>query len=222
MKVTAIAAPVVCLGLLAGMSIEYASYPDAEDVAPYHDMVKKTIEQMPYEVGDWVAEDVPLPPSALALLKPNAICSRRYINRAQRLSVDLLLVHCQDARDLAGHYPPICYPANGWRTTDAEPTERQVDGWLVPATDYYFTRESGGRALGMHIANFMILPDGTIVRDMTAVRKQAADYRSHFYGAAQVQLVFSDSIGEGQRQRITQQFLRLIRPVAEAIATGVE
>jgi hypothetical protein len=92
----------------------------------------------------------------------------------------------------------------------------------VPATDYYFTRKSGGRALGMHVANFMILPDGTIVRDMTAVRKQAADYRSHFYGAAQVQLVFSDSIGEGQRQRITQQFLRLIRPVAEAIATGVE
>mgnify|MGYP007071125856 CR=1 FL=1 len=28
--------------------------------------------------------------------------------------VNVAVVQCRDARDMGGHYPPICYPGQGW------------------------------------------------------------------------------------------------------------
>ena len=57
-----------------------------------------------------------VPPEAQELLRPNAIFSRRF-QRPGEIGVHVLVVHCSDARDMIGHYPPICYPSSGWVST---------------------------------------------------------------------------------------------------------
>jgi hypothetical protein len=72
--------------------------------------IRQTMERLPFFVGDrWVGEDLLalLAPEAQELLRPNAIFNRRYEQGRQRW-VHVLIVHCSDARDMIGHYPPVC------------------------------------------------------------------------------------------------------------------
>ena len=84
--------------------------------------------------------------------------------------VELLVVHCSDARDMHGHYPPICYPAHGWSSADrGEPSECTV---RVGHRDlrmriYNFRRSSEvGSTQRLRILNVFQLPDGTTSADL--------------------------------------------------------
>ena len=221
MRVVAIGAPVVCVGLLSAMTVQRSMYASAEDVAPYHAHIREVVEQVPAEFGDWKGTDEPVPPAAVALLKPNVILSRRYVNETAGRRVDLLIVHCRDARDIAGHYPPICYPSHGWQEVSREMGDWTIDDQHVGATVYRFGRDVAGQPVRVVVVNLIVLPDGTMARDMQAVRAQAADYRSHFYGAAQVQFVFPATVGNDDREQTVQELLELIRPVLAAVGQGV-
>ena len=76
--------------------------------------VLTAIDAAPYRIGQWIGEDVAVPPAALEILQTNAILSRRFRHLTSGINANLLVVHCSDARDMQGHYPPVCYPANGW------------------------------------------------------------------------------------------------------------
>src|SRR5579884_1718328 len=85
------------------------------DAGRYHQLVQDAGATVPREIGDWKADgDSPLPPAAIALLHPNLVISRHYENSKTGHSVEFLLIQCSDVRDLLGHYPPRCYPANGY------------------------------------------------------------------------------------------------------------
>ena len=90
------------------------------DLTAYHDSIRKVANNIPYVVGDYVGQDIPIPQGAIELLKPNVIISRRYSNLNNGATVDLLFVHCKDAQDMLGHHPPVCYPAHGWSTARGE------------------------------------------------------------------------------------------------------
>ena len=81
----------------------------------YHASVKAAVEAVPTVVGSWVGIDTPVPEAAVRMLHPNIILSRRYQNLSTNETLTVLLVHVRDARDVLGHYPPVCYPGQGWR-----------------------------------------------------------------------------------------------------------
>lgn len=212
--------PAVALALLCGVAIEAVSRPTPDDARPYHERVQRAVAAIPHKLGSWVGQDVPIPPSARAMLRPNALFSRRYENLDHGWQAALIIVQCETARDLRGHYPPICYPSHGLQMIDVKPMTWDMRGERVPGIEYHFNASTQDRAPHKVVANFMILPDGRIVRDMGAVESAAADYLRHFYGAAQVQIVMQSDLREDQRQRAVEQLISAIAPVIETIRMG--
>lgn len=212
--------PGLALLLLCGVAIEAASRPKPEDAEPYHAKVHRAVDAIPYRLGDWVGQDMAIPPAARALLRPNALFSRSYENLRTNRQVSLVIVQCKDARDLNGHFPPICYPSHGWKMVDTQPMKWQMRDVTVPGMEYHFTMSVDEQGPRKVVANFMILPDGSLVKDMKAVGAAAADYLRHLYGAAQVQVVMHSNIPADERIQIVEELIGAIAPVVDVIRSG--
>jgi len=210
--------------LLGGVTAESLHRPTRSDAAPYHALVRQRVLQIPQRIGDWIGEDIPVPQEAQTLLRPNAILHRQFHNIKTGQQVGLLLTQCERASDMVGHYPPVCYPNNGWELLSTEPVTIRAAQWVIPAKLYelampHFNNRSGRQL----IYNFMILPSGDLVADMDGVRRTAADYTQTIFGAGQIQIVFTDAtIDAQQREAICATFIEAIRPVIQAILRGID
>ncbi|HWP40988.1 MAG TPA: hypothetical protein VNL70_08680, partial [Tepidisphaeraceae bacterium] len=135
------------------------------DAAAYHARIRAAAQVLPVCVGPWLLTENPEPPGAATLLKPNVIISRqlRRISGGWDASgepdpprtFNLLLVHCRDVRDMLGHYPPICYPAQGWKQQSVQPLDRQVGELTIHASSYVFSSEQLGTPRRIVVENFM-------------------------------------------------------------------
>jgi len=194
------------------------------DANEYHGRIKKMVEAIPMKIDDWKGETVELPLSALALLKPNAICSRRYTHQKTGEIVDFLLVQCRTARDMLGHYPPVCYKSTGWQMQSSTEQLWQTAGLEVAAMEYEFRQAFGPTRVTRRvvIGNVLILPDGRYVRDMDLVKSMAGDHTKQAFGAAQVQVRIGSSMSPEHRMVIYTNFLDVIQETIREIAAGVQ
>lgn len=209
--------------LLAGMTVEHWVFrePPARADA-YHAAVGDAIDQLPYTFDQWVGQDSAVPEAAVRLLRANRVFSRRFVHLESGQAAQVLIVHCTDSRDLIGHYPPNCYPANGWRADGSRAIALDpdhLDGF--DATVYEFSRvdETGDQQITLF--NFMVLPDGQIARDMNAVSSASQDYRRKFFGAAQVQVLVPASLKPELQVALAERLIDFIHPVLRTIRSGV-
>lgn len=205
------------LALLAGMAAARMTRPAPEDAEPYHRQVRDAANALPFQIGNWFGTDQEVTPAAIQMLQPNVLVSRRYRNIHTGRVATVLLVHCRDARDLAGHYPPVCYPAHGWATDFTTPRRWDVAGLSIDGTEYGFSFRMPTETKRMVVASFMVLPGGPILPDMTGVRHAAADYTRHFYGAAQIQLILDAGIPTAERDAIFRELAGACRGVIDAL-----
>lgn len=197
----------VCLALLAAIAGLTATRPRAADAAPYHQAVADAAADTPMQIGDWLGHDEPVPASAQDLLQPNAIISRRFTNQATGETATFLLVHCKDTRDMAGHYPPNCYPGSGYEPETQRPYDLTIDSVRLNGRAYTFTYGPIGREKRIHVANVLLLPDGRTEPRMTQLRRAAADYRLRPFGAGQVQVVTDDTLTPQRRDEVVRQLI---------------
>ena len=122
---------------------------------------------------------------------------------------------------MAGHYPPVCYPANGWTPQTATKMKWTAAGKVLAGMEYEFAQVLPERSSTVTVDHLFVLPEGLAADDIKRVRKLASDYRRHFYGAGQIQVVFNDHIDATERQEITEVFLSASRTVIDAISSGV-
>ena len=222
MRFNAFLPAAVSVVLLGGLALQKSTYPKQGDADEYHKVVKSAVESIPYEFEGWVGTDDNVPRTAIALLRPNVILSRKYVNDRTHQHVSFLIVQCRDARDMIGHYPPVCYPANGWTERQKEHLELDLGDVRLDGMSYEFYKAFPTRSKTMYVANVIFLPDGNMPRDMDAVRSLAADYRKHFFGAAQVQMTFGGQMSSEQRYKILRTFLGENVEVFEKIRSGVQ
>lgn len=200
-----IAAPTLCLLLLAGIVWDNGRHARPADAEPFHRAAGAAVAGWPRAAGDWRnAKDDELPLAAVQLLKPNGHFYRVYAKpkatgTARRPGDDahrvgLLVIQCRDPEDMSGHYPPNCYPRNGSKMDRAEPRAWRVPGLAKPITGvaYRFRGGSPGEPETRVIYNFFILPGRGIVPEMDAVRRASGDYQRKHFGATQVQVIFND------------------------------
>lgn len=226
--------PVLAASLLAGIVAEQRTHIKPADVEPYHARARAAVEAVPYVIGYWTGNDDDIPPAAQKLLRPNAILSRTYRDtqpsaRGPRVA-SLLIVQCRDSRDMVGHYPPICYRAQG-RQPEGFPgcmdspetgVERnwRVGDQVIPGKEYRFTHRRDGQFWRTTVYNFFIVPQKGILRDMQGVADAAEDYQQRYYGAAQFQVVFtslvSDDLSQAEHDQI---FATLMAPNLTLIKT---
>ena len=215
LNLSILVSPLLCLGLLGGIVAEDAGHLKPKDVEPYHARAKAVIESWPKTIADgsWTTSiDEKLPPSAEKLLHPNVVIARRYTSGTLQMngfpvSASLLIVQCKDSRDMAGHYPPICYPAAGQRLMNGsgDPIDIPVAGTTVHAMEYHFLAHQGLSPYRSCVYDFFIVPGKGFVRgenNMSDVRRAAADYQRRFYGAAQFQVLMDADYPRELREKI--------------------
>src|SRR5262245_21230560 len=117
------AAPLLSLLLLGGIVADRWLFAvPSGDPRAYHESVRVVAARIPLRVGEWVGREIEPPEAAVSLLRPNAIRGVRFEHEATKEEVSLTLVQCRDARDMGGHWPPVCYPAHGWTLRGTQKT----------------------------------------------------------------------------------------------------
>ena len=205
----------MCLGLLGGIVAEDRTHLKPEDVEPYHAKARSVIEAWPKTIaeGDWstTTEDR-LPESAEQLLHPNCVISRGYVSGVLHpnglpAQASLLIVQCKDSRDMAGHYPPICYPAAGLpQIGDGQLFKMQLGGMAVSGKEYVFLKNTLPVARQC-VYDFFIVPGSGCQSDMDGVRRTAGDYQKRYYGAAQFQVVMDADYPQDDRMTIFREII---------------
>ncbi len=191
------------LAVLLGLNQTHLS---PEDAADYHERVSDAAARIPYQVGPWKGKDQEVPPAAIELLRPNVMISRTYVHEVTGQSVSVLVIQCKDARDLLGHYPPVCYPAQGWRIYEtiqgvglngekaSAPTGS--DHWALYRMEHGKSERFAG---GRDVYQKMLLPTGVQTLSMQEVQDFAGNYQLRHYGAGQVQVVMNSAGSESTR-----------------------
>lgn len=219
-----LAAPALCLGVLAGMVAQQQRRLTAEDFEPFHAEMRQLIESLPSAVENWMGTKAEVPAAAQTLLRPNALRAIRFMDMQPRYvlgnprGVLLVIVQCKAAADMVGHYPPNCYRGQGFELVERSSRDWTVDGVGIPGTEYVFSRTIDRQPTRTIVYNFMIVPRKGIQRDIAGVRAAAEDYQQRYYGAAQVQLVFSGPMADLNVAERDEIFATLIRPALTVIA----
>ena len=211
----------VALLIMISMGFSRIEPQDKAVVIEYHEHVAELINSIPIDFDGWIGRQVPLPQSAVKLLNPNATVARHYVNREKGVDATLMFVHCKDARDMAGHYPPVCYPASGWLTQEDIPAvDYSFDQQQVPV--YGFARTDREVESKIAIYSLFALPTGELTTSMRDVRKLSADYQYRQFGAAQLQVVINGDVSVEDHQWIVSDLFRIARPAIEAVLDAVQ
>lgn len=221
-----VASPWLTVGLLAALSIALPNRsgfnPDAEQRKA---VVGAAMKAAPFFIGRWVGEDSThlVPREAQTLLHPNALMSRSYRTPAGP-TVHVLVVHCGDARDMIGHYPPICYPSAGWQP--AAPPEPQdivlaIGPRRLPVRQYVFQCvNAAGRVDSIRIFNAFVLPDGRAALDIDDINRQSERLALAVQGVAQLQLITSGTAPLPEAVQAANEILGGMSELFDALQLG--
>jgi hypothetical protein len=209
--------------VLAGIAAHrYAAVRTPADVGEYHRRVREAGGAVPAHIGGWVGSDTAVPAQAVRLLDPNLLVSRHYVNVEDGRSAGFLLVHCADAHDMAGHFPPRCYPAAGWTLRARRPREWTVGGLRVAGFEYDFSKDSLEEHRGITVASTLLRPGGQVFPDMAAMTRSILGAGGQSSGAGQLQVYFDDDrLSQDQRDAAVVALLGGYRPVIDAILGDV-
>ncbi len=214
------AAAVVALGGLLMFGTQRTR--DEAQYEEYFERVSSAISLIPYRIGAWVGADAEAQAPAIRMLRPNKLLQRRYVSQDGSPNFSLLFVHCSDARDMQGHYPPVCYPAHGWNILRSEQTDFVLGQSRVPCKVYQLDALRQGRTLEMTILNFFAVPSQgeALAADMSAVNRASLASSQSWLGAAQVQLIVHGTVTPEEMTRLMQEVSPAIEPAIREVIHG--
>ncbi len=215
-------APLITFILLAGVAVDQADRQKApEGVEAYQAQIREGVRSIPYIIGDWVGTDTEIRQDALRILDANCTLSRVYRNLRTGHTATLLLVQCADARSLVGHYPPVCYPSQGWNQRSAVPKSIAADGRTFESTEYVFGYDLLQQSNPLAVLHFTVLPDGRIAPDMQMLGVSARDRRQKFFGGASVQLIVDADLSDEERNGTYKLLIEAATPWVERVQSGI-
>ena len=204
------------LSVLGAASVHRWQQDAAPDAAPFHQRIAKAYAALPLQIGKWVGREEEVPTPAVNLLRPTIILSRRYDSIDHR-SCHVLIVHCRDARDLVGHFPPVCYPASGWRSLNQQNDKIETAGVTLNGIWYEFAAGRPDQSSGVSVYSVMLIPDAPTGPDMRSVEAAVGDGNRRHYGAAQLQVVVDGMTPQAERDRIVTEMVQIHRPLLDSI-----
>jgi len=217
-------APVLSLVLVVGLSFALPTFaaPDGS-VEARRAEIAVALEETPWLIGPWVGEIAQVPREAQKLLRSNSILSRVY-SRRHGPQVHVLLVHCDDARDMLGHYPPVCYPSSGYVAIEGETAsdlELEVSGRSLPVQTYAFERmRDRTETERIRVFNAFILPDGRVSREIDDINQQSERAPIARLGVAQLQLITPASVPLDEAVASANEILGGMTDLFEALRVG--
>jgi hypothetical protein len=218
--------PALALLSLGALQAWELTLPSMKIGAVHRQRVEATIEALRRQttVGPWNATDTELPWRALPLLRPMAYVSRRYAHAETNDVVGFVLIQVEDARDVAGHYPPYCYPGNGWELVNTVAASNRMDQapeWVagdlrIRGMEYEFVMQREGEQRRW-VRDFFILPNGAFYPDKESFDRAEWGLDIRPYGATQVQVIFDGEDSASARDRGLEEMIREHRELIEAV-----
>lgn len=214
--------PIITCGLLLGIAADQAS----REVAPpgveaYHARVREAVSLIPFNIGDWIGTDTEIRQEALKILDANCTVSRVYRNLKTQHTATLLLVQCADARSLLGHYPPVCYPSQGWSELSSKLEPVPPSYGAFGATSYTFGYDLMQQSTSLRVLHFTVLPDGRIAPNMSLLETAARDRRYTFCGGASVQMIVDSGLTESEQKEALDMLFQAASPWIEVVRAGL-
>ena len=127
-------------------------------VGPIQEALSAIPSRLIAEEGTWVRQrEVAVPSRQAEIFGLSASMSAEYLRLRSRpqLRAVVFVAYCSDARTMAGHHPPRCYPASGWLMSDQKAED-----------DFSFERSDGRRILG---TIYRFVREGVITAELTVV-----------------------------------------------------
>lgn len=215
--------PLVTIGLLAAVGVDQAGRQVVPaGVEAYHKRVRESEALIPYNIGNWIGTDATFRQETLNILDANSIVSRGYRNLTTGTTATLLLVQCADARSLLGHYPPVCYPSQGWSEISSEVVSLPPEYGSFSGTKYLFSYKLLDHSDSLEVLHFTVLPDGQLAPDMGLLDKAARDRRYTFCGGASVQFVISSGLSEVERSESYAILFKAAWPWISVVQSGLK
>ena len=124
---------------------------------------------------------------------------------------------------MGGHYPPVCYRANGWVLTEGGMREHdwKVGGMDIPGKEYIFRSGDFEDQSTIVVMNFILRPDGLIERDVYGLRQAGYDPRKKPFGGGQVQLLLDSRVEASVRDQVFETIIEACLPAIREIISGV-
>lgn len=220
--VRTVAIMATCAMIFTGIAVDRVLFhmPPGDPTEYFKDVAAR-VEAWPTNFGDWVGEDEEIPEAAIELIDPNADLHRTFTNLKTREIASVLIVHCKDTRDMGGHYPPNCYPRNGWDLAKSEKRNYEIGELRIRCMEYHFRTGTLDRERSIHITNFLVHPDGTTERTVHRSHATTEDPRIRGFGAGQIQIVLGERIRPERRGEVVQEILVELAPVIKAMLSGI-
>jgi hypothetical protein len=118
----------------------------------------------PYELGDWIGEDVSLSESVLHAARNDDFLNRAYKNNKTNEYANVYVAFTARPRTMVGHKPTVCYPAGGWVNDSTEKTSIvSGSGRFIPSLLHRFHRP-GPDSGELVVLNFYIV-NGELTND---------------------------------------------------------
>ncbi|MEM6560152.1 MAG: exosortase-associated EpsI family protein [Planctomycetota bacterium] len=212
--------PIVFTAGLLGWAGWLARAEDGEDVrtVAYFAASRQAAEAIPFTLpGGWVGREVPVPTRATDMLRPNVLISRSFQSLGGGDTVSLLLVQTSDVANLLNHYPPDCYPGQGWTIADSSPAGWDVNGLPITGTVYQMIPPGGDADQPVFIYNFMAHADGATSRDMEGLKSFARRGTGRDFGGGQVQVLFFGDMDRAERDALFETVVAACEPTLRAI-----
>lgn len=213
--------PLLTLLILGGLAVHTATRPTAADAEAYLARLRAAGPAVPFRIGLWTGRDWPNSPATQQTRQPNLWLGREYRNSQTGRQLDLLLVQCRDARELALYSPLVTYPDQGWTLTNTQTASLACGGWTVPEAIYKFSRAGAGSPEEILVHDVLILPDGRLTADSRAAESIAKSLRKRFFGAGRLELVLEPGVPPEESTRILVEFLEALHPTLRQIQEGI-
>ncbi|MFM7134535.1 MAG: exosortase-associated EpsI family protein [Planctomycetota bacterium] len=207
-------APLALLALFLGFGAYFGtsgvpqSVLDARSAA-----VELALDDVPLRYGGWVAEVAPYPAEAEEILHTRALRAWRFSELGTGRIALLGIVYCGDVRDMNGHYPPVCYPAQGWRRVQEAEVMVPLEVGSTPfeARLWRFERiaedESTER---LSVLAFFLFPSAEPTSDVESIGERAARRADSQLGVAQLQLILEGWPDRGEVERLARDLLPVV------------
>ncbi|MGB2633595.1 MAG: exosortase C-terminal domain/associated protein EpsI [Candidatus Acidiferrum sp.] len=173
----------ITAGLLLGSAGLLHALSHGEEIIP-----REPLSELPYSVGVWKGEDLPLSPAIVAALNVTDHANRAYLDSAG-VPVQLYIGYYASQRtgDTI-HSPKNCLPGSGWEPIRSGTIPIKVEGRQITVNEYVIQKEQdreivfywyqdGGRVIASeYAAKFWMISDaisrnrtdGALVRVVTA------------------------------------------------------
>lgn len=218
-------APVSAITVIAGtMVLGGFEAERAPGLHAYLAKVRDAVNAVPYQIGGAVGIDQVVSPGAERLLRPNAILQRRYTDPQTGASYGLTIVHCADARDLLDHYPPVCYPAHGWKLTSSKAAEYGRAEVRAQVYDFVLRTEAGDTY--SRVVSFFVLPGqsggpGKTADSMDEVDRASRSPTATALGAAHIMISFAGDAGDQVLASTLEAVLEQLEATSRTIGGGI-